>query len=207
MASGVNKQGLPGFVFEWMSKLNLKYLFIGWFVLMLLILVITFPEDRPIRLDTASFTMPENEEIYFKNLRSYYYNMELREDANFKLYRIKTHASDTNLPGFSFVIVQNWLNDEAYVLLEPHSGWEKPDTLQLAITGEDTPSDTLRIARWNNVEHYTFASHFYMALRDADNQFFLETRKGWIPVFERGDERLSLKKTLKDYFKLVGKMP
>ncbi len=190
-----------------MLKVNLKRIFIAWFLLMLAILVFTFPEDRPIRLDSASFSMPENEELYFKNLRSYYYTIELREDANFKLYRIKSHNSDTNLPGFSFAIVQNWLNDEAYVLLEPHSGWQKPDTLRLSIVNGNDARDTLTISRWNNLEHYTFASHFYMALRNSENNYFLETDMGWRPIFERGDERLSLKKTLKDYFKLVGKMP
>ena len=187
-------------------KWSLKTLFVGWFAIMLVILILVFPEDRPIRIDEVRFQMPENEELYFKNVRSFYYELEERKDAGFKLYRIKSRSTDSIGPGFTVAIAQNWRLDEAYVLIEPKSAWAKPDTLTLAVTN-DQESDTLQISSWNNANHYLFAAHLYMALRDTENNYALANGDNWEPILTKGDERSSLKKTLKDYFKLVGKMP
>jgi len=187
-------------------KWSLKNVFIGWFLITLVILVFVFPEDRPIRIDEVRFDMPENEELYFKNVRSFYYDIEERDDAGFKLYRIKSRNMDTTSPGFTIAIAQNWRLDEAYVLVEPQPLWAKPDTLALAITNTEQ-ADTLTISTWNNTNHYLFAAHLYMALREQKNNYSLANGSNWTPVLTKGDERSSLKKTLKDYFKLVGKMP
>lgn len=187
-------------------KWNLKHFFLVWFIVTLVILLATSPKDRPIRIDVADFKMPENEEIYFKNLRSFYYELEEREDAGFNLYRLKARRIDTVEPNFQLAIVQNWRQDQAYLIVEPNNVWEKPDTMQLAVRDGDN-HDTIRITTWNTIEQYFFAANLYMALREEDCSYKLFVNKHWMSVLANGEDRLNLKTTLKDYFKLVGKMP
>ena len=173
---------------------------------MVVTLVMVAPEDRPIKIETADFRMPENEEIYFKNIRSFYYSLEEREDAGFNLYRLKKRRIDTLNPNFQLAIVQNWRQDQAYIIFETNDAWEKPDTMQLAVS-DGNNHDTIRISTWNSIEQYFFSAHLYMALREKENTYQLLVNNKWTPTLANGDDRSNLKIVLKDYFKLVGKMP
>jgi hypothetical protein len=187
------------------NKNKLQFLFIGWFLTMLILLIIFFPEDRPIRLDKVNFHVAEPEELFFKNVRSYYYDFEKREDANFHLYRIKTRNKDTTKPGITFFIANNWLNDEAYIMVEPNSAVDTTKSLEVryAVSGSDW--DTISLNTPNSYNNYLFAGKIYLAMTE-DARFEIlnggETREIFGP-----ENRPSVKKTLKDYFKLVGKMP
>lgn len=185
--------------------MKLKHIFALWFATMLLLLVIFFPKDRPIRLDEISFHMPENEELFFKNLRAFYYDYEYKDDANFKIYRIKTREKDTTLKHVNFTIVQNWLQDEAYIY--PEISGLPNDSAWLLCVHPNNKIDTFPLFEVNAWQHFQTASLVYMALREGAN-FKLKNKQGQtFALWENPNQMQSIKKTLKDYFKLVGKMP
>lgn len=174
---------------------------------MLIILAITFPEDRPIRLFPIDFRVPENEEIYFKNMRSYYYDREDHEEAQFQLYRIESRVVDTLKPQLHFAIVLNWLQDEAYILAEPNTLLQQEDSVRIRISYTDGSAPTLlAFAHADNYAHYQFAGNLYMALRE-ETEFSFLFEDEWRPLFPDNEGRISTKTLLKDYFRLVGKMP
>lgn len=187
------------------NKNKLQILFVGWFLTMLILLIIFFPEDRPIRLNDVSFHVTEPEELFFKNVRSYYYEFEKREDANFHLYRIKSRNKDATQPNITFFIANNWLKDEAYIIAEPNSAVDTAKSLKVRYSVSRSDWDTVSLNTPNSYNNYLFAGKIYLAMTE-DARFEIlnngETSKIFGP-----DDRPSVKKTLKDYFKLVGKMP
>lgn len=185
--------------------MKLKHLFILWFGTMLLLLVIFFPEDRPIRMNEVSFHMPENEELFFKNLRAYYYDYELNEESNFKIYRIKSRDKDSTSIHLNFAIIQNWLQDEAYIM--PEITGIHNDSLVFLCVHHENKTDTLPLQNANAWQHYQTAAEVYMALRQNARFSLINTQNQLFPLWANPNQALSIKKTLKDYFKLVGKMP
>ena len=150
------------------------------------------PEGKQINLKEIEFRTTHSSELYFKNIRSYFYDQEEREDAMFKLYRI-----DSRKEKLSFLLVSNWLIDESYIIAE--SDYEN---FELAWSF-DGAEGTIELKGEDNRAHYVFAAEFFEQLdRKADVWLLNSATK--IPFTE--EEKSSLRTTLKDYFKLVGKL-
>lgn len=186
-----------------MNNKKLKWFFLAWLIAMVVFAWASFPEHKPLKKSKEiAFRVLENEELYFKNVRSFYYDKEVREDAQFDLYRIRTRRKDSTVPTVNFVIVNNWRMDEAYVLAEQN--FDAGDELLIRHrSAPDEPYDTLALNLSNNAEHYAFARAVYSALAEEEQ---LEVMKGrrFYPLYQDGKELGSILKTLKDYFKLVG---
>jgi len=192
-------------------KWTLKRVFIAWFVFMVVILAFTMPESRPIDLDEVSFHTTESSELYFKNVRSFFYEIWDDPKSGFVHYRIKSRNGDSLVPSINFMILNNWRFDEAYVMAEGNGALSTLEGLTLSIvTPED--SSTFTFDRFTNYEHWMTAGRVYMALRDDRSRFWLSGPQGnalgreALKIYTESEERKSLRKTLGDYFKLVGKI-
>lgn len=191
------------------KKLNLKKFFLLWFALMLVLVIVFFPEDRGIVISEPDFHVPESEELYFKNLRRSYYSKVTEENAGFDLYTIRSAAKDSTEKTFTFTIVNNWRADQAFIRMIPMPALFDKDPEEMIIIGNQPgtdQNDTIKLTGRSSYDHYMFAARLYMKIID-DYRFRVVDQKGdTIPVLEKGKHRLSVKKTLKDYFKLTGKM-
>lgn len=166
--------------------------FVGAALLFVILFSAFGPKGKQINLQEIAFTSTNSSELYFKNIRSYFYDKEEREDARFMLYRIGSRTED-----LSFVLVNNWLMDESYIIVESkHDNFSvewryKNETGIVKLDGE------------NNRAHYIFAAELFEQLdRKADLWLLNDATKS--PFTE--EEKASLRTTLKDYFKLVGKL-
>ena len=192
-------------------KWTLKRVFLAWFMVMVIVLAFTMPESRPIDLENVSFSTTESSELYFKNVRSYFYQILEDPKSGFIHYRIKSRNKDSLQPSINFLLLNNWRFDEAYVMAEGNEALSSLEGLTLSIvTAED--SSAYIFHRYTNYEHWMMAGRVYMALRDDNTRFWLSgpqessTGQKDIEILIEGDERKSLRKTLRDYFKLVGKI-
>ena len=82
--------------------------FVGATLLFIITYSIFGPKAKQINLQEIAFTSTNSSELYFKNMRSYFYDKEEREDARFMLYRIGSRND-----ALSFILVNNWLMDES----------------------------------------------------------------------------------------------
>ncbi|QTN38931.1 hypothetical protein HZ996_07185 [Cryomorphaceae bacterium] len=186
---------------------NLKTVFLSWLGIMVVVLAFTMPESRPIDLEEVSFHTTESSEMYFKNVRSYFYEVWDDPKSGFVHYRIKSRNQNPAVPSINFLILHNWRFDEAYVMLEPNEALSSAQGLSLSVV---TSSDSLSFALgdFTNYEHWMTSGRIYMALREDDSRFWLSDSEGnrKVALYLDGEERKSLKKTLRDYYKLVGKI-
>ncbi len=66
---------------------------------------------RPFFVDDASY-------LYFKNLRVKDYTLEEKADPRLDIYRHRRQATALSAPGLAVTLVDNWLEDEAYLRIE-----------------------------------------------------------------------------------------
>ncbi len=191
------------------KKVTLKKFFIAWFAVMLVLVIIYFPEDRGIVISEPDFHVTESQEIYFKNIRQSHYVKQTDEQAGFDLYTIRSAEKDSSVSTFTFTIVNNWRADEAFIRMMPMPALFEQDPEKMILLCSEYGSDqkdTLHLLGRSSYDHYLFAAQLYMKIID-DYTFEVVNEVGeTMPVLARGEHRLSVKKTLKDYFKLTGKI-
>ena len=186
--------------------MNLKKYFFYWLAGMvgIILLYVAFgPKAKKIDLKSINFYSTESAELYFKNIRSFSYDREENEEARFILYRIKSREKDTLIPKVNFMLVSNWLQDENYIIAEPHPNhlfdmglmWKNGDS-----------SGVIDLSTRDAENNYVFAASFYEQLTGESEFFYLDNEGNKQQLIFSEDQRKSLNKTLKDYFKLVGKI-
>jgi hypothetical protein len=186
--------------------MNLKKYFFYWaaaMVLLIALFAILGPKSKPIDLKSISFTSTESAELYFKNIRSFSYDRIENDKAKFILYRIKSREEDTTKLGINFLIVSNWLQDENYIIVETHPY----DFLNNGLMVKNGDINDTIYKDGNDIEaNYVFAAKFYEQLTSESNFYFTDTLGKIQELVISEQQQNSLKKSLKDYFKLVGKI-
>lgn len=180
------------------SELGRIFLFfLGGVFVFILLFALFGPQGKKINLKEIEFTTTNSSELYFKNIRAYFYDKEEKEDAKFFLYRINSREKDSSQLKLHFLLVHNWLLNECYLIAEPRNidfeiEWNYEDEF-----------GTIRLNGENNRAHFIFGAELFEQLnRDADIRLVAAgTKKDFTE-----EEKSSLKTSLQDYFKLVGKL-
>jgi hypothetical protein len=166
----------------------------------LLVLVLSFFNEK--RADNSgedrTFQVNSSNRLFFLNLRAINYDREARTDAKMMLFRHKDRNQDENLVGLGLVIVLNSSKDEAYIYFEPRGiDW----SINLKI---QTKTESIEF-QFENGNISTFLSYAQLLKQEIeqDADFSISTPNGWIPLWEKQEEKESLKEILNDYFKLL----
>ncbi|NEQ48698.1 MAG: hypothetical protein F6K11_01005 [Leptolyngbya sp. SIO3F4] len=184
-------------------RITLPRLFLFWFVGMVIVLALTLPEKPPFSVEPVSFHVPEDAELYFRNVRSFYYEREEREDAGFLQYRIKSRPEHALL---HVSLLFNGLQDEAYIMPETPQQESLPLPFTLRARMPETETwDTLVCTAWDAQQAYLLAGWLYTKL-EAEARIECKQAGAWSSLFQDGTDQSSLHKTLEDYFRLVGKL-
>lgn len=157
------------------------------------------PTAKKIDLAEVNFTTTESAVLYFKNMRAYFYDKEEEEKSGFNLYRIGSREEGKSK--LHFIIVQNWKMNEAYIMTE--SDQFDIETAPIQIICRTASTDTISLSAPDAESNYIFAAQLFTALeRDASLSILGGNNEQGID----NAQSKSLKTSLKDYFKLVGKL-
>lgn len=185
-----------------MVKNKLMLWFIGWFLIMILLAVIFQPESRPSKFDTLNFDTTESAELYFKNVRSFFYSLNEEGEGVFNAYRLNAMYADTEVFGIRFVIYNHWRQNMAFIRIDTnHTDLSHIEYLVSASANGEI--DSIFTPDLYNESQYDFAKNIYFAARDK-NRIGVphENDTLWIPQ----SQMINLRTTLRDYFKLVGRL-
>lgn len=179
--------------------------FIIWFsatVLFLLIYALFGPKGKPIDWGKVDYEMSNSSRLYFKNMRSYFYDLESFQEDSYLLYRIKSRKKEDVKIKMSFVLIQNLLQDAAFIRLE--SEVVDLDQENILVSWQNNQEvGELALTSFSNEAHYQFSAQLYNLLV-FNSRLWLQLNSGRIELSEK--EKKSLRKSLNDYFKLVGKL-
>ncbi len=146
----------------------------------------------------------ESDDLYFKNIRKAYYQVEIREDAKFELLRYKDRwvASDGMASGPFFTIVSNPRFDEAYLMLEWADEFLR-DSLTLEVLGGAEKFKFTTTGEGVAV-HASIAASLFENLYDGELKFYALYQGKREEIWKTEGQRKVLRTVFKDYFRLVG---
>ncbi|MGB6034966.1 MAG: hypothetical protein WBG42_01775 [Cryomorphaceae bacterium] len=175
--------------------------FIAWAAAMLVIVVLTLPDERPDKIDSPGFETTESAELYFKNVRSFYYRNNPEAEGILDVYRLERIFSDT-APSLPFAMYNNWRLNETFIRLD--TAFLNAHRFSAVIADSSgIKADTIAFPQMTNESQYIFARDIYKALRDKER---LGLTDGVDVIWLSESMNLSIKRTLTDYFRLLDKI-
>ncbi|MEM7110663.1 MAG: hypothetical protein AAF519_20705 [Bacteroidota bacterium] len=156
--------------------------------------------DKKVTLENFEFKTGDDTELFFKNVRQSYYDLEENEAAKFNLFRLSDRVINDTVPILNLAIVINYLQDEAYLFLEPNEVLSKYDplTIQWKNTEEGTSGEFILASR-NREGMLSYADKLYKGILAgydfslAGGQVFLGTQA----------ELEAFRITVADYYRLT----
>lgn len=171
-----------------------------FFSLCLLLFNCVPPPSNPVGIDKR-FRTTAPSLLYFKNIRSSSYNTSQNPATRIDYYKLRQWKKQNSTPVFYPTIVNDWMNDAAYIQLQPNtfSGLPK-DKIRLEIAGK---SHELQLRTDNFIASTDLATQLLIAL-EAGNKISIKTTDSTtFTLFEDKLEKNSFVTTIKDYLKLV----
>lgn len=137
--------------------------------------------------------------LFFRNVRQIYYDRE-SPDGKWQAYRFSERDASARQPSLQAVIVIHWINDEAYLLIEPNSMLAEEDLITVVIKNE---SDTLRLKERGRERMLEFGSKIYEAILSKKEMTILCNGK-YVSLLQNDKEREAFRITMGDYYRLTG---
>jgi hypothetical protein len=184
-----------------MSKLRLIHWFFIWLGVMFLLVIVTQPDQRPDKLEAEGFATTQSSRMYFQNIRSFYYLKSEEGGGMLEAYRLKSLFETTEAPVIPFIIYQNTLSGEAFIRVDTAFVDHRYSQIQIEM---DTMRMVLPFPDADQESQYEFGKAVYKVLRDDGTLFFLSEAGEGIAI--EGQQKIQLKMTLTDYFRLLDKL-
>ncbi|MEM1137815.1 MAG: hypothetical protein AAGI07_18405, partial [Bacteroidota bacterium] len=131
----------------------------------------------------------DSSELFFKNMRQYYYDLENKGEAGLHLFRLKDRVLAQEHPIINLSIIFNWRNDEAYLYMEPNNFFS--DTTEFTIIWKDVANQkegAYHFLKGNRDTYFTFAAQVYNSILAEHNLFYKED-DGLTPLLVSDVER------------------
>ncbi len=171
-------------------------------MLMIIFIILSQPDSRPSKFDEISFNTTESAELYFKNVRSFYYNLDAEGEGTLNAYRLSALYEDTLTLGVRFIIYDHWRQNLAFIRVDTNY-YNLSQTPYLLSASAKGNLDSISIPNQYNESQYMFARDIFFAARQRNRIGFPnKTDTLWLAE----SDLANIKKTLRDYFKLVGKI-
>lgn len=167
--------------------------------LILILLTISCQIDGEKKVDRSKFNFKtgDDTELFFKNIRQSEYELEVNEAAKLHVFRHNNRPLTDSIPWLNPAIVINYLQDEAYLLLEPSPLLENQKDWAV-----HTGLDTFQLSTPNRAENLEFASRIYEHLKVGDS-LWIRTDDGFVQFLSNKKDSEAFRITLSDYYRLT----
>lgn len=156
--------------------------------------------DQKVSRDNFEFKTGDDTELFFKNVRQSYYDLEENKAAQFTLLRFSDRVVSDSVPILNLAIVINVIQDEAYLFLEPNQKLEEYQPLSLTWEDPGTGLTGKMSQRSPNREGmFEFAADIYEGLL---KNYSFRLNDG-TAILSKKAEREAFKVTVSDYYRLT----
>ncbi len=150
------------------------------------------------------FKTTDPSRLYFNNIRSTSYYSSRKRNTKIDIYKARKSAQTDKRPILYPMIVDNWLDNEAYLFLEKNKYSKFADPLTIKAE-RDTILQTFVIDVFNKKNQYAFAENIYNSLNDRQT-LSVKTKDGtFVPILQNYQDKTNFVMTLNDYFRLIEK--
>ena len=168
--------------------------------LLLVVCSCQIDKDKGIDRDKFTFKTGDDTELFFKNMRQSYYDLEENQAAKFNVFRFKKRIQDDSKAILNLAIVINYLQDEAYILLEPSGSLtnDPPWVVNWADTVSNT-SGQFKLEAMNRDNMLEFGTLLFEGIE----QNYTFTLAEGTPFLNSSKEREAIRITMTDYYRLT----
>ncbi len=172
-----------------------------------LTIVIACNPDKNKSVEAGELIYQTNDatKLFFRNVRSSYYEKQTLSEAKIDVYRMKNRNSTEDYPVLNLALVNNWLEDEAYIIVEPNSFYSVGDTIKVTWEDDSLRQQSIDFIYGNKDNHTRFADKVYQNMLDLKVMEIYSGDKSW-PLFSRNEDREIFRKTMIDFYRLVQRL-
>lgn len=164
----------------------------------ILLLACQNPEERKAKRDEHRIYTSDQARIFFTNVRSIYYQKEVKAESKINFWRYKERDLSLDYPVLNLCIAEAWDRNEAYLLLEPNEYFTNKDTFTLEwVDKRNKSKGSFNFIRKRPTDDYIFARRIYPYL----NKNFEWRYEGTV-LFDEPRSKI-FKKTYGDFQNLV----
>ncbi|MEM9922113.1 MAG: hypothetical protein AAF990_28675 [Bacteroidota bacterium] len=161
--------------------------------------------DNPQPQETSGekiFRTTDPSRLYFRNIRSTHYYHERQESGNMDIYRLRRYSKVKKRPVLRPVIVNNWMQDEAYVLVEDN-GFEQIATPYAISVEKDTSLAPVVLTNPGKQGQYDFAASVFKWLREGHDLQIRLKDGGSASLFSNYEDKNNFIMVMNDYYRLT----
>lgn len=159
------------------------------------------PQDKKAPRPEYRTTAPSL--LYFKNMRSSYYQMAEQPESRIELYRLRKFSPPLREPLLVPVIANNWLEDEAYLFLETAgNGSAFATPLTVRWEGQDKAAP-YQLQPASAARQQELALQVYEGLQEGRRLEAMAADSSWVSLFENREFRGHYITTVRDYLRLT----
>lgn len=141
--------------------------------------------------------------LYFKNMRSSYYRVEEQPQSRIELYRSSRFEETAYRPIIYPIIVNNWLEDEAYLFLQPNE-YEGGYLAPLTFAQDTLPgSERFLLQPATPLRQRELGLLIYDGLLKGEPWYVAAADSALVPLFRQGSDRQAFLSTVQDYLRLT----
>lgn len=158
--------------------------------------------DKATRIisNEAKFNTSDASELFFKNVRQTYYERNEIEAAKIDFYKNKKLLKEE--PLIFPLIVHNWREDEAYILLEFDEKIAEQEQLSLLWQDSTGNFSGELYPLVNKKVHFSIVSDIYNHLLNEDN-IYVKIHQDTVTLFSNQAAREGFRITMVDFYRLV----
>jgi len=172
--------------------------------ILILLLLAGCKIDREKEVDRSKFQFKigADANLFFRNVRKIYYDRS-SPDGTWQAYRFSDRYTGNDRPVIEPVIVINWLQDEAYLLIDVNDLLGEEDMISVTLSDAHTnKTDTLYLNQRGRERMLEFGSKLYEAIQ-ANQKVAVKSKGEFVPIFTDEMDREAFRITVSDFYRLT----
>lgn len=179
-----------------------------WFVILMGIFWIGCeqPEAQKVFTGDKQFRTTDPSRIRFHNIRSVYYYRERARNTKMDIYKLRKFEMTKDRPLLIPVIINNWMEDEAYLFFENNLYPYYTDTITIKYqqqTDSTTTEGFYQLPLRNKKNQYEFGGQIFESINRGDDLFMKNSKNEFVPIYDISKDRSAFITTVKDYYRLT----
>ena len=173
-------------------------------ILIIALILFSCDPDRKKKVDSENLTFDttDSSELFFKNIRRPYYDLEEKKEAGLEIFRLQERLIDNKQAIINLSIIFNWRNDTAFIYIEPNNLFIDASEFTIYWKSKQDEEGIYQFTEGNRDTHFTFAAQLYNSIL-AEHQLFYKKNNVIFPLLDNELERDVFRVTMFDYLRLV----
>jgi hypothetical protein len=167
-----------------------------WVVVMLA--SCTIDGNKKVVREKLQFKTGDDSELFFKNVRSIYYDHSPGPDGKMDVYRWSGRYTGNERPLIVPAIVIHWLEDEAYILVENNEVLDSEPYLSVLIND----SLTIDLRERGRERMASFCSDIYDGIKRG-HSIRVKKDTSYLDLFPTEEDREAFRIPMSDYYRLT----